>query len=88
MGRALSKAKAEVAHARRRAQERYGLEVGRATRDEIRSTIRGGRARLVRRQSLRVGVFDVPLADGFTVRVVWDRTRGTIVTFLPRPSDG
>lgn len=78
-----SKKLAERAHARRRAFERYGINVGRATREQIIAQIRSGQSVYVRRSSLRVTVHDVTLSDGFKVRVCYDTQRGEIVTFLP-----
>lgn len=78
----MNKAEAERRHARRRAMERYGIELGPAGRAELVAAIRSGRSRLVVRQSLRVSVHDVP-RDGGLVRVVYDRQRHEIVTFLP-----
>lgn len=58
------------------------MEVGPATRARIISAIRDGRSRVVRRQSHRVTIHDVEL-DETVVRVVYDRRRGEVVTFLP-----
>lgn len=77
-----SKRDAQRRHARRRALERYGLELGAGTRARILEAIHTGRSKLVQRQSHRVVVHDVKL-DGRTVRVVYDKSRGELVTFLP-----
>lgn len=81
----MSKRKAQQRHARRRARERYGIELGRSTRQEIITAIHGGRSTFIRRQSHRVTVHDVLLDDGDHVRVVYDSQRHEVVTFLPRP---
>jgi hypothetical protein len=84
-----NKSESQVVHALRRAAERYGLELNESTYRELVNRIRKpGRkgnkpAILVERQSLRVSVWDIDL-DGKMVRVVYDRTRKNIVTFLPR----
>jgi len=78
-----SKKKSERLHARRRARERYGIEVGNHTRRKIIQAIQGGRSKAVRRTSTNKTVHDVTLDDGFTVRVVYDKERKEIVTFLP-----
>lgn len=70
-------------HARERGRERYGIEMGPAVEDEIVRKIAGGKSICVERQSLRVSVHDVPL-EGLTVRVVYDKQRRQVVTFLPR----
>jgi hypothetical protein len=78
----VTKAAAERRHARRRAFERYGLELNMRTRRGIVEAIRTGRSRPVRRGSNRTTVHDVDVA-GTTVRVVYDSERGELVTFLP-----
>lgn len=44
--------------------------------------IQEGKAKLVRKESNRVGVFEVTL-EGALVQVVYDKERKTIVTVLP-----
>lgn len=83
MKRTGGKAKAQRRHARVRAMERYGMELGPATRGRIIDAIRTGRSSMVERQTLRVSVHDVTI-DERIVRVVYDRRRKEIVTFLPR----
>lgn len=81
MGR-LSKALSARRHAMQRARERYGLVYDRDLRAQLIGIIRRGEATMVERQSNRVRVFDLPF-EGRTVRVVYDKERGEIVTFLP-----
>jgi hypothetical protein len=83
----LTKKQSERIHAQRRLQERYGLSVsGREYKGIIRlianSTRTNPTARLVERQSQRVSVWDV-LWEDKTLRAVYDKFRGEIVTFLP-----
>lgn len=52
----ISKTTMERRHAMQRAQERYGLTLNRATRDQIVVSIRSGKSRMVKRQSNRVTV--------------------------------
>lgn len=59
------------------------MELGKSTREEIIAAIRNGRSLIVEKQTNRVTVHDVTLADGKTVRVVYDKHRGELVTFLP-----
>lgn len=80
----MSKAKAQRRHARQRAMERYGIEVGRSTRTAVIDAIQSGRSTVVNRTSLRTTVHDVTLPDGDVVRVVYDKHRKEIATFLPR----
>ena len=82
----MNKAKAERIHARRRALERYGVEMGPATRRRIVSAIQRGDATFVRRRSLRVSIFDVALGDVAPMRVVYDRKRKELITVLPPPA--
>lgn len=77
-----SKTKAQAIHARKRARERLGLELGDDTHRRIVGVIQSSRSRVVERQSHRVTVHDVDL-DGATYRVVYDRHRKQVVTFLP-----
>lgn len=72
-------------HARERGRERYGVEMGSNLEAFIVRQITSGRSRPVERQSLRVSVHDVTLEDGQVVRVVYDKERRQIVTFLPMP---
>lgn len=78
----MSKAKAQRRHARARALERYGVEVGPDTLRRIIADIQGGRSVVVQKQSLRVTVHDVEV-DGTRMRVVYDRQRKELATFLP-----
>lgn len=72
-------------HARERGRERYGVEMGADLERFIIGRITSGRSTPVERQSLRVSVHDVTLDDGQHVRVVYDKERRQIVTFLPMP---
>lgn len=74
---------AQRVHAKRRAEERYGLVVNKDTRRKLLECIWNGRTTFVMKQSLRVSVFDVEF-EGETYRVVYDKIRKEIVTFLDR----
>lgn len=73
-----SKRKAQRRHAKRRALERYGMVVGEHTLDDMVRKIQRGEGEFVERQSHRVTLWKV---DGR--RVVYDKVRKTIVSFLP-----
>lgn len=73
-------------HARERGRERYGIEMGEHMERLIIGRITSGCSIPVERQSLRVSVHDVTLEDGQHVRVVYDKERRQIVTFLPMPT--
>ncbi|HVH77971.1 MAG TPA: hypothetical protein VM782_01155 [Stellaceae bacterium] len=73
----------ERRHAMQRASERYGLTLDRKLHKEILDKIQRGHCRLIQRQSLRVAIYDITLPEA-TVRVVYDRKRHELVSFLPR----
>lgn len=87
MSAAISKKIRERRHAMQRAKERYGIVLTGAVRDEIVASIRGNRSTVAWRTSNRSVVHDVAY-DGRTVRVVYDKARGEIVTFLPMTEGG
>jgi hypothetical protein len=78
-----TKRESQRKHARMRARERYGIEVGEFTRNEIIRKIRSGDSTRAWRTSNRVVVHDVELSDGMVVRVAYDNTRKEIASFLP-----
>ena len=80
----MTKAQAQRLHAKRRADERYGLTLNRAALEAMAREIRAGRSTPLGRQTHRTSLHLVTV-DGETVRVVYDRNRKTIVTCLPRP---
>lgn len=75
------------AHSMQRAAQRYGVTLNGETRARIIAEIRGGRSRMVKRQSNRVTIHDLEL-DGKRLRVVYDRHRAELVTFLPLEGRG
>ncbi|HEV8658922.1 MAG TPA: hypothetical protein VGS96_09840 [Thermoanaerobaculia bacterium] len=86
------KARSQSRHAKRRALERYDLFLTDQDlthmADAIRkSTGKTEEATFVLRQSLRVSLWDV-LVKGKVCRVVYDRQRRTIVSFLPEGALG
>jgi hypothetical protein len=82
-GKMISKAKAQKAHARRRAVERFGVLLTSEAEREIVEKIRAGRATFIRRESNRISLFGVIFVGQETV-VVYDRLRGTVVTLMHR----
>ena len=82
----MNKRQAQKRHARRRALERYGINLGPHTHTVLVGQIRNGTSRFVARQSHRVTVHDVTVDDR-TLRVVYDTLRGQIVTVLPPDGD-
>jgi hypothetical protein len=80
---ARSKAEKQRRHARRRAFERYALDLHQDAQASIVRAIEGGEARFISRQSQRVSVWEVK-HEGRRLPVVYDRKRKTIVTVLPQ----
>ena len=77
----VSKHKTIKKHAKERAGERFGIIFDQKTHDEVIKIIQDGKAKFVERQSNRITLFDV-FIDGKECRVVYDKERKTIVTFL------
>lgn len=98
--RMASKRVSEGRHAQRRAAQRYDLHLTQADLDKIVGDIQHGRAAFVERQSNRVTVWDVVLVErmpdlvsgalsaehhfGTVARVIYDKQRKQIVSFLLR----
>jgi hypothetical protein len=78
-----TKREAQRRHAKRRAAERFGVNLNHALHTELVQAIQAGQATFVRRQSHRVSHFDVTLPTGQTARVVYDRHRKVLITVLP-----
>lgn len=76
---------AEKVHARQRAYERYGIEGYAPVRAEIIRKIQGGKSFPGKHTSNRAIIHDVKLDSGMVVRVVYDKSRQELVTFLPLP---
>lgn len=91
------KAKSQTGHALRRAYERYGLRLTEHHLRDLVKRIQNNEAQYVVAQSLRIAVFDATVPNPHPtpandcvlcpVRVVYDRDRKTIVTFL-HPDQG
>lgn len=75
-----SKKKCQTFHARRRAEQRFGIQLN---IDEAVKAIQNGNAKLIERQSLRVTVWLVE-QDGKKFPVVYDKQRQSIATVLPK----
>ena len=73
---------AQNVHAKRRAQERHGLQLNKRALREIVEQIRSNKARFIVRSSHRAKVFAV-MVNGKEIAVVYDNKSHTIVTFLP-----
>lgn len=76
-----SKKKCQQIHASRRAAERLGERISRDSTAKIVKDIQLGKAKFIRRQSLRVALFLVSF-KGKDVVAVYDKKRHSIATFL------
>ncbi len=92
------KSKNQKIHGKRRFEERYGIRYSQFIIDSIKHKIHTNQTRNIRKQSLRVSIYDLDiviqekdiidstkLKDGdiVTMRVVYDRIRKNIVSALP-----
>jgi len=78
-----NKAQCQRVHAKKRALERYDLDLNRDALEEIVSRIQNGVGiKMVLKQSLRISHYEMTVQEKL-VRVVYDRSRKTVVTFLP-----
>lgn len=71
------------AHAKRRAEERYGLELNKDARREIVQMIQSNQAEFVSRTSNNRTLWKVPYQDE-TLNVVYDKARQAMCTVLPK----
>jgi hypothetical protein len=85
MGRKRKKKTADVLlrHARRRARERYGLDLQDHEVRGLANRIKRGAARFIAKQSNTKSIFEID-AFGKTLPVVYNKAKGVIATFLPR----
>lgn len=77
-----SKGKCQRKHAKRRALERYGIDFTHQNMIDLKHHIMSGRSQNVVTQSNRVTIHTLEW-QGQTVRVVYDKLRKNIVSFLP-----
>ncbi|MHA1469711.1 MAG: hypothetical protein ACTSSP_04020 [Candidatus Asgardarchaeia archaeon] len=78
-----SKKRCQAIHVRNRFLERQGINFGKHKNAQFVALIQNQKATLVRKQSLRVGVWDVEFEEK-TYRVVYDNKRKQIVTTFCR----
>lgn len=74
-------------HAVQRAWERYGINLTNRDIGSIIYQVMDGRAEKVRQDSGRTAIYDV-VVQGQVCRIVYNRARKFIVTFLPRDARG
>ena len=75
----------QVFHAKRRAAERFGIELNKDLRKRIIRMIQTGRAQFVERYSHRRSRF-IFKVDGVKMPVIYDKVRHTLATVLPPES--
>jgi len=78
----MNKKKAERIHSKRRAKERYNLDLTQDIRDRLRGKIKKQKGKFLYRKSLRVSVWEVE-HENKLYKIVYDKLRKEIVTFLP-----
>mgnify|MGYP006189081269 CR=1 FL=1 len=78
----MTKKRQQRRHAQKRALQRYGIDLTKSTRDALIKRIQSGDYEFCEKQSNRVTHFVMKL-DGELVRLVYDKLRREIVTFLP-----
>lgn len=79
---AKSKYAAQVRHAKHRCLERFDIQLTDHEYWKLCQQIRSGKSKILHKQSNRISVHLIKLRDQ-EVNVVYDKQRGTIVTFLP-----
>jgi hypothetical protein len=82
-----AKSLAQKKHAKRNALKRFNVPLTKEVRAFIMEQIRTGKAITIERRSLRTPLKLVKLPDGRLARVVYDKLRHTIVTFI-KPVEG
>lgn len=78
-----SKKKSNKIHARRRALERYGVNLGGKSLSQIIHDIRTGKAKFIKRFSNTRTKWLVDLPDNNKAMVIYCKTTGTLITVLP-----
>lgn len=73
-------------HAKKRLQQRFGININRHEYQELVKQIKCGRAKFLKRESNRVTLFLVEW-QGRYIRVVYDGIRKNIVTALSCPCE-
>jgi len=77
----MSKKTSERMHFKRRMQERFGITLTTSQCKDIVDIIKKGTTKIVRRESLRVFVYEMKIQDKL-VHVVYDKVRKTPVSAL------
>lgn len=78
----MDKKLSQTLHAKKRAAERYGINLDKTTRRAIKEQISQGKSKFIEKQSNRISVHEVEI-KGQQIKVVYDKNRKNIVTILP-----
>lgn len=70
------------AHAKRRYQERYEIELTRSNYQQMVGMIRDGQGTLIKRDGARASIWIISF-KGKEIKVVYDHAKQAITTFLP-----
>lgn len=73
----------ERVHAKRRALQRYGLNLTKTVRNQFKSKIQNNQGTFLYRRSRRISIWEIDYENN-KYKVVYDTLRGEIVTFLPQ----
>ncbi len=87
----MTKKHAQRQHAKRRAEERFGLHLNRDDYRDMVRLVRSGGGKFVGRESLRLSHWEITWPrgpEGVLMHAVYDSKRGTIVTVMPPSRDG
>lgn len=76
------KASCQRIHAKRRALQRFAIDLDYAKQDQIIQMIQKGKAKFISRDSIRVSIFAVEF-EGKLLKVVYDADRKTLASVLP-----
>ncbi len=82
----VTKCHAERIHAKRRAEERYGVTLNKHDYKEISKSIMRGEQAVLKRQSLARTIYLIDY-QGQQLKAVYDKKRHQVVTFLPIEED-
>lgn len=77
-----NKAQAQRAHAKNRAKERYGIDINRHDQRTLVDMIKTRQTVCLEIQSNRISIHKLKFKDT-VIKIVYDKTRSTIVSFLP-----
>lgn len=78
----MNKKRALRVHAKRRAQSRYGLTINKFRRRQIICLVQGRKGVFLKEHSKRVSEWKI-VFEGKELRLLYDRNRKEIITFLP-----